>query len=98
MTILVWVVARLYGHQETRPIVVWLIIILASIGFGLAHLPQLMSYGAGSPFAILGTIIGNSVVGLLCGWCYWRRSLIAAMIAHFSVNIGIHVFPSCVTR
>lgn len=96
MTILVWFVARLFGHQETRPIVAWPIIILASIGFGLAHLPQLMSYGAGSPFAIWGTIIGNSMVGILCGWCYWRRSLIAAMIAHFSVDIVIHVFPAFV--
>ena len=94
MTILVWFVARLFGHQETCPIVAWPIIILVSIGFGLAHLPQLMSYGAGSPFAILGTIIGNSMVGILCGWCYWRRSLIAAMIAHFSVGIVIHVFPA----
>jgi len=31
MTILVWVVARLFGHQETRPIVVWPIIILVSM-------------------------------------------------------------------
>ena len=97
MTILVWIVARLFGHQETRPIVAWPIIILASIFFALAHLPQLMSYGAGSPFAIWGTIIGNSMVGILYGWCYWRRSLIAAMIAHFSVDIVIHVFPAFVT-
>ena len=97
MTILVWFVARLFGHQETRPIVVWPIIIIASIVFALAHLPQLMSYGAGSPFAIWGTIIGNSMVGILYGWCYWRRSLIAAMIAHFSVDIVIHVFPAFVT-
>ncbi len=97
MTILVWFVARLFGHQETRPIVAWPIIILASIFFALAHLPQLMSYGAGSTFAIWGTIIGNSMVGILYGWCYWRRSLIAAMIAHFSVDIVIHVFPAFVT-
>ena len=96
MTILVWFAARLFGHWETRSIVAWPIIILTSIGFGLAHLPQLISHGAGSPFAIGGTIIGNSVVGILYGWCYWRRSLMAAIIAHFAVDIAIHALPALV--
>lgn len=96
MTLLVWCIARLLGDRETRPIVAWVIIIITSVGFGMAHLPQLMSYGAGSPFAIGGTIVGNSVVGILFGWCYWRRSLVAAMIAHFSVDVVLHVFPALV--
>jgi membrane protease YdiL (CAAX protease family) len=33
-------------------------------------------------------------VGLLYGWCYWKRSLIAAMVAHFSVDVVIHVLPA----
>jgi len=64
---------------------------------GLVHLPQLMSYGAGSPFAIWATIIGNSLVGTMYGWCYWRRSFIAAVIAHFSVDLVIHALPALVT-
>ncbi len=94
MTLMVWCVARLLKEQKPRPFIVWTIIVLTSVSFGLAHLPQLISYGAGSPFAIGGTVIGNSVVGTLYGWCYWRRSLFAAMIAHFSVDIVIHVLPA----
>lgn len=70
MTILIWCVSGSLGHREVRPTIAWTVIGITSVGFGLAHLPQLMSYGAGSPFAIGGTIAGNSVVGLLYGWCY----------------------------
>jgi membrane protease YdiL (CAAX protease family) len=96
MTLMVWCVARSLGHREARPIVAWPIIVLTSVAFGMAHLPQLMSYGAGAPFAIGGTIVGNSVVGILYGWLYWRRSLIAAMVAHFSVDVVLHVLPALV--
>ncbi len=96
MSILVWIVMRIVGHTKITASVAWPVIIIVSIGFGLAHLPQLMSYGAGSSFAVWGTIIGNSIVGTLYGWCYWRRSLFAAVIAHFSVDLVLHVFPALV--
>jgi hypothetical protein len=96
MTVLVWSLARLLGHRETRPVVAWTSIAVTSVGFGMAHLPQLMSYGAASPFAIGGTVAGNSVVGVLYGWSYWRRSLVAAMVAHFAVDVVLHVLPAFV--
>lgn len=96
MTLLVWFANRLTGNSELRSIVVWTIIVITAVGFGVAHLPQLMSYGAGSPFAIGGTIVGNCVVGILYGWCYWRRGLIAAIVAHFSVDLVLHVLPALV--
>ncbi len=98
MTILVWLLMRLLGHQELRPIVVWTIILVTSIGFGLAHLPQLLSYGAGSLVGVMGTIFGNTIVGILYGWCYWRRSLVAAILAHFSVDIALHVIPAIFSK
>lgn len=94
MTLLVWGVARIAGHGEARPTVIWPVILVTAFAFGVAHLPQLMSYGAGSPFAIAGTVAGNIAVGILYGWCYWRRSLVAAMVAHFSVDVVLHVLPA----
>jgi len=94
MTVIVWCVVRLLGHRKTSPIVVWPVIVLTSVLFGMAHLPQLISYGAASPFAIGGTILGNTAVGILYGWCYWKRSLVSAMVAHFAVDIMIHVLPA----
>lgn len=94
MTLFVWCIARLAGHRKVRPVIAWPVILITAVGFGLAHLPQLVSYGAGSPFAIGGTILGNVLVGTLYGWCYWRRSLIAAMVAHFAVDLVLHVLPA----
>ena len=96
MTVLVWIGARLFGHKTARPVVAWPAIVITAFGFGLAHLPQLMSYGADSPFAIGGTILGNCAVGVLYGWCYWRRSLLAAIVAHFSVDGVLHVLPALI--
>lgn len=94
MSILLWVVTRIAGHKSIRTSTAWLVIIFVAVIFAAVHLPQLMSYGAGSPFAIWATIFGNSLVGIFFGWCYWRQSLIAAIAAHFSVDFVIHVLPA----
>lgn len=97
LTLLLWSIARLSGRKSIAPSTAWPVIVLVSIGFGLAHLPQLNSYGAASPYAIWATIIGNSLVGTMYGWCYWRLSFIAAVIAHFAVDIVIHAIPALLT-
>lgn len=97
LTILFWCIARLSGRQSISPAIAWPVIVFVSIGFGLAHLPQLNSYGAASPYAIWATIFGNSLVGTMYGWCYWRLSFIAAVIAHFAVDIVIHAIPALLT-
>jgi membrane protease YdiL (CAAX protease family) len=33
----------------------------------------------------------NSLAGLVFGWLYWRRGLKAAMVAHFSADLVLHV-------
>ena len=94
MTTVVWGLTRLLGHETARPTVVWVTIVLTSAIFGMVHLPQLLSYGAGTAVAIVGTMLGNIAVGILYGWCYWKRSLVAAMGAHFSVDLVLHVLPA----
>lgn len=96
MTMILWVIVRVLGHTSVRPSVAWPVMIAVAVAFGLVHLPQLMSYGAGSPFAIWATVSGNSLVGIMYGWCYWRLSFIAAVIAHFSVDVVIHAIPALV--
>lgn len=96
LTISVWLVARLLGRQNATPGMVWTIIVATSVIFGLAHLPQLISYGADSALAVIGTIFGNTVVGIFYGWIYWNRSLFAAVCAHFAVDLMIHVLPALV--
>jgi membrane protease YdiL (CAAX protease family) len=32
------------------------------------------------------------VPGLVFGWLYWRRGLVAAMLAHFGLDLVLKVF------
>jgi uncharacterized membrane protein len=94
LTIILWIINRITKQTQLKASVVWTTITVVALLFGAAHLPQLNSYGAASTFAIWGTILGNSLVGIFYGWCYWRLSFIASIMAHFSVDVVLHVFPS----
>ena len=94
MTLLVWLAVRLSGRREPSGAIVWGVITITGLGFGLAHVPQLVAYGVTAPMAVASTVLGNVAVGMLYGWCYWRRSLLAAMVAHFSVDIVLHSLPA----
>jgi membrane protease YdiL (CAAX protease family) len=94
MTMLAWPVARLLGHSEIRPMVAWPANVLAALVFGLMHLPQLARFGTPTPTAIAVILLGNALVGVFCGWLYWRRSLVAAILAHFAVDVILHVLPA----
>ena len=96
MTILAWLFVRILGHSELRPPVAWVSIIIAALAFGVMHLPQLAAADAATPIGIIATIFGNTLVGMVCGWLYWRRSLIAAILAHFAVDLVLHVLPALV--
>ena len=97
MTILVWIFLRLPGHHRVSPVVGWSAIVVSALAFAAMHLPQLASYGAANGVGIAATMMGNTLVGVLFGFLYWRRSLIAAMLAHFAVDLVLHVLPALVT-
>jgi membrane protease YdiL (CAAX protease family) len=73
---------------------VWLAIILASIIFGIGHLPTVAAITALTPILVARTIILNSIGGIIFGWLYWKKGLESAMIAHFSADIVLHVIPA----
>lgn len=94
MTILAWIFARLLGRQDVSAVVGWSAVAVSSLAFAAMHLPQLASYGAANSVGIAATMMGNTLVGVLYGFLYWRRSLIAAMLAHFAVDLALHVLPA----
>jgi membrane protease YdiL (CAAX protease family) len=40
---------------------------------------------------ILRAVLLNGLGGIVFGYLYWKRGLEAAMIAHFSADIVLHV-------
>lgn len=94
VTILAWLILRVQGQSELRPRVAWAAIVMAALIFGVIHLPQLAAAGAATPIGIAATMLGNTLVGIVCGWLFWQRGLIAALVAHFSIDLILHVLPA----
>ena len=97
MTLLLWGLTNLLNQTKPSLKIGVSVIFIVAVGFGIAHLPQLASFDADSPFAIWATILGNIATGSLFGWCFWRYGLVSAISAHLGVDIVLHVLPAFFT-
>lgn len=93
MSGILWLLHFVWHTPEGTPAVgaVWLAILLVAILFGLGHLPATRMLTALTPLVITRALVLNGVVGIACGWLYWRYGLVAAMVSHFSADIILHV-------
>ena len=85
MTLALWAAQKFVNNRSLTIKHVLPIIVGIGVLFGLAHLPQLASFGADTQFAVWATILGNISVSILFGWCFWRYGLVYAILAHFSL-------------
>lgn len=91
MTILVWIFTALTHRQKPEPVFVWSGIVLSSLAFASLHLPQAIAlYGIPTIPILIAVFGGNGIPGILFGWLYWKKGIIAAMIAHFTADILIY--------
>lgn len=61
----------------------------AAVLFAASHLPALAM--AGAPVAIgavVRTLVLNGIAGVVFGWLFARRDLVAAMLAHGGCHLG----------
>lgn len=93
MSFFVWLGRFLSKTSDGKPtsLVFWSANILAAVLFGLGHLPTMSLLVPLTPLVIARTILLNGLIGVVCGWLYWKRGLEAAMISHFSADIVLHV-------
>jgi len=97
VSLLAWLISRVWKDKESKPTAggMWLAIIVASILFGLGHLPATAQLTLLTPLIIARAVVLNGIAGLAFGYLYWKRGLESAMLAHFSADILLHVifFP-----
>ena len=93
MSLFVWLGRFLSKTAEGKPTpaVFWIASVLASVLFGLGHLPAVSAVVPLTALVITRTVVLNGILGIAFGWLYWRRGLEAAMISHFSADIVLHV-------
>jgi hypothetical protein len=91
MTLLVWIGARLTRTSAPRAMVMWIAIVTAALLFGAGHLPTTAAVLPLTPLVITRALVLNGIGGIVFGWLYWKRGLLAAMLAHFSADVVLHV-------
>ena len=90
VSLLTWLLARLGGGA--RPWTYVVSIVLAALLFGAGHLPAAASAGMlHGPLSIGRIVVLNAIIGLPCGWLFWKYGLEHAMLAHFSADLVLHV-------
>jgi hypothetical protein len=93
MSLLAWIgsfiVKPVDGKANTS--VLWIANILAAVAFGVGHLPTALAIFPATAVVVIRIILLNSLGGIIFGWLYQTRGIEAAMIAHFSTDIVLHV-------
>lgn len=96
---LVWLVSGSWRADRKAPgeVVLWSVNIFVALIFGLAHLPAagLMNIPITTSLVVMALLL-NGLAGATFGYLYWRRGLEAAMVAHFSADIVLHVIAPVV--
>ena len=59
--------------------------------FGLGHLPATAVVWPLTPLVVARALLLNGLGGLVFGWLYWRRGLLAAIVAHVGADLVLHV-------
>jgi membrane protease YdiL (CAAX protease family) len=99
-TLLAAGISRLIMDRAVPPTggTMWPAIVLSNIGFGAGHLPATKQILPLTPKVVARALVLNSVVGVLCGYLYWKKGLEAGMIAHGTADLVLHVGGSLLQR
>jgi len=99
MSGIVWLLRFVWHTPQGAPStgVYWAAIILVAVLFGLGHLPATRMITPLTPLVITRAIILNGAAGILFGWLFWKHGLLAAITAHFSADIILHVIAPLLT-
>jgi membrane protease YdiL (CAAX protease family) len=93
MSFFVWLgrfISKTSAGKPTQA-VFWIANILAAVLFGLGHLPAMSLLVPLTMLVVIRTVILNGLIGMACGWLYWKRGFEAAVISHFSADLVLHV-------
>jgi len=89
VTLFAWIISKIVKETDVinNSYIMWTSIILASIIFGLGHLPATATVTQITPLVVTRAIILNGIGGLVFGWLYWKKGLEYAILAHFTTDV-----------
>ncbi|MDQ6625972.1 MAG: CPBP family glutamic-type intramembrane protease [Verrucomicrobiota bacterium] len=91
LSLVLWFLRLLWQRESAQVSLFWLANLLVAVAFGAGHLPLAARIAPLTPQLVSVVILLNMLCALPFGYLYWRRGLEAAMIAHFSADLILHV-------
>ncbi|GLV55421.1 abortive infection protein [Dictyobacter sp. S3.2.2.5] len=100
LSLLAWLIGLVWHVPDGKPTLgaLWLANILAAIIFGLGHLPATATLVKLTPLLIGRAILLNGIAGVAFGYLFWQYGLEAAMVAHFSADLVLHVIGDSIAK
>lgn len=92
MSFFAWGSYRLTQRKDTdiKPHNYVIAIIIASLIFGVGHLPVAFALSPEvNAYLVSYIIVGNSAFGFIAGYLYWKRGLECAMGAHMVAHVAM---------
>ena len=86
LTFIAWIFSFIFRKKIS--IAIWIAIILTGLLFGLGQLPSLLMGGESLAISNVFVVMGFSLYSaIVFGWLFWKRGLVAAMVAHILFQI-----------
>ena len=77
--------------RRSGRVVFWIANLIVAVLFALGHIPSAKLLMPITPLVIVALLTINGAASLLFGYLCWKRGLEAAMLAHFSADLTLHV-------
>jgi hypothetical protein len=99
-SLLAWIIGFAWHVPGGKPTLgaLWLANILAAVIFGLGHLPTTASLVKLTPLLIVRAILLNGIAGVAFGYLFWQYGLEAAMLAHFTADLVLHLIGDSIAK
>jgi hypothetical protein len=99
-SLLAWLIGFAWHMPDGAPTLgaLWLANILAAVIFGLSHLPTTAALVKLTPLLVVRAILLNGIVGVAFGYLFWQYGLEAAMLAHFTADLVLHVIGDSIAK
>lgn len=100
LSLLAWLIGFAWHLPNGLPTVgaFWLANVIAAVIFGLGHLPATAALAKLNALLVVRAIVLNGIVGVAVGYLYFTYGLEAAMLAHFSADIVIHLIGDSIAK
>jgi Type II CAAX prenyl endopeptidase Rce1-like len=92
-SLVIWLLRKIAREKSPRAgaAIFWIANVTVALLFAAGHIPSAKLLVPITPIVLVAIFFFNGAASLLFGYLCWKRGLEAAMLAHFSTDIMLHV-------